>query len=115
MDENLAATLKTAVRERLDYLDHLAIDGDEPSRAALAETEITRLTSAWRVLLDLHSPNEHGRCPHCSSWRRARQHPCTVWTTAHQHLISADGPSAHRTGRHASAAGRSTVAVLGAS
>ncbi|MFD9701354.1 hypothetical protein [Lentzea sp. NPDC059081] len=112
MDEHLAATLTTAVHERVDYLDHLA--ADEPSRAALAETEITRLTSAWRVLLELHAPDGHGRCPHCSTWRRPRR-PCTVWTTAHQHLNCADGSPAHRAGRHASAAGRSTVAVLGAS
>ncbi|MDX8053814.1 hypothetical protein SK571_30975 [Lentzea sp. BCCO 10_0798] len=101
--------------ECLDYLDSLAVDGDEPSRAALAETEITRLTSAWRVLLDLHAPDGQGRCPHCSAWRRPHRHPCTVWTTAHQHLISADGPPAHRTGRHGCVADRSTVVVLAAS
>ena len=115
MDENLAATLKTAVRERLDYLDYLAVDGDEPSRASLAETEIARLTAAWRVLLDLHAPDEHQRCPQCSGWRRPRRHPCTVWTTAHQHLIGAGGPPAAEPGRHASAAGRLTVASLVAS
>lgn len=114
MDENLAATLTTAVHERLDYLDHLAVDGDEQSRAALAETEILRLTTAWRALLDLHAPDERGRCPQCSGWRRPRRHPCTVWITAHQ-LVAADGPSAAEPGRHASAAGRLTVASLVAS
>jgi hypothetical protein len=115
MDEYLASTLSTALTERLDYLDRLVTDGDEPSRAALAETEITRLTGAWRALLDHHAPDEHGRCPECSAWRRPRRHPCTVWTTAHQHLIAGDGSPAAGTGRHAAAAGRPTVAVLGAS
>ena len=115
MDEYLASTLNTAVIERLDYLDRLVTKGDEPSRAALAETEIARLTDAWRALLELHAPDEHGRCPECSGWRRPRRHPCTVWTIAHQHLIAADGSPAAGAGRHAAAAGRSTVAVLGAS
>lgn len=48
MDEYLASTLNTAVFERLDYLDRLATKGDEPSRAALAETEIVRPTRGGR-------------------------------------------------------------------
>ncbi|CAM3756988.1 hypothetical protein KIPE111705_23440 [Kibdelosporangium persicum] len=87
----LTSTLNTAVTERLDYLDRSVTKGDEPSRAALAETEIARLTDAWRALLELHAPDEHGRCPERSGWRRPRRHPCTVWTIAHQHLIAADG------------------------
>lgn len=114
MDENLTATLTAGVYERLDYLDRLALEGDDLSRAALAETEILRLTTAWRELLSQHSPDERGRCPQCSGWRRPHRHPCTVWTTAHQ-LIAADGPSAAEPGRHASAAGRLTVASLVAS
>lgn len=94
MDEYLASTLKTAVIDRLDYLDRLVTDADELSRAALAETEMARLTQAWRDLLDQHAPDAHGRCPQCSGWRHPRRHPCTVWTTAHQHLIAADGPPA---------------------
>ena len=56
MDEYTASTLKVAVIERLDYLDTLVTDADAPSRAALAETEISRLTGAWRALLALHVP-----------------------------------------------------------
>lgn len=115
MDEILAATMRDAVYGRLDYLDRLVTDADEPSRAALADTEISRLTRAWRDLLAAHQPDEHGRCPQCSGWRRPRQHPCSVWTTAHQHVIAADGPPAATSGRHAAAAGRPTVAMLGAS
>lgn len=93
MDEVLAATLRDAVYSRLDYLDRLVADADLPSRAALADTEIARMTTAWRALLVQHQPDENGRCPQCSGWRRPRQHPCSVWTTAHQHLIAADGRS----------------------
>jgi len=115
MDEVLAPTLHAAVIGRLDYLDALITDADERSRAALAETEIARFTAAWRALLDQHAPNERGRCPQCSGWRRGRRFPCTVWTTAHQHLIAADGPPEAGTSRHAAAAGRPTAAVLEAS
>ncbi len=115
MDEILAATLCRAVHGRLDYLDKLAIDADLRSRAALADTEIVRLTAAWRTLPAAHQPDERGRCPECSGWCRPRRHPCSVWTIAHQHLIAADGYPAARTGRHAAAAGPGAVAMLGAS
>ncbi len=115
MDEVLAGTLCRAVHQRLDYLDKLATGADLVSRAALADTEIVRLTSAWRAMLATHQPDEHGRCPECSGWRRPRRHPCSVWRIAHQHLIAADGPSADRGGRHAAATGRSTGVMLDAS
>ena len=88
MDEHPAPTVKTTVIERLDYLDRLATCGDDSSRAALATTEIARLTGAWRSLLEQHAPDEDGRCPRCSGWLRQRRHPCTVWLTAHEHLVA---------------------------
>ncbi|MFL6125933.1 hypothetical protein [Actinophytocola sp.] len=91
MDKYPAPTLAKVVIERLDYLDRLATEGDTPSLASLAETEIARLTEAWRALLELHAPDGHGRCPECSGWRRPRRHPCTVWTTATTILIATDG------------------------
>ncbi|UJW28778.1 hypothetical protein L3Q67_26320 [Saccharothrix sp. AJ9571] len=112
MDEILAGTMCDAVYARLDYLDRLVADGDEPSRAALANTEIPRLTTGWRDLLDAHRPDEHGRCPQCSRWRRPRRHPCSVWTTAHRHLITDDGPRGALSGKHAAATGQPTKAVL---
>jgi len=92
MAEILASTMCDAVYGRLAYLDRLVTGADEPSRAALADTEIFRMTAAWRDLLAAHQSDEHGRCPECSGWRRPRRHPCSVWATAHQHLIAADGP-----------------------
>lgn len=101
MDEVLAATLQGAVHERLDYLDTLVAEADLPSCAALAESEIARLTAAWRAVLAEHQPDGDNRCPQCSGWRRRRRFPCSVWITAHHHLISADGPPAVGLGRHA--------------
>jgi hypothetical protein len=115
MDEVLAATLCEAVYQRLDYLERLISEADLRSRAALADTEIARMTAAWRALLVQHQPDENGRCPQCSGWRHRRTHPCSVWTIAHQHLIAADGPPSSGTGRHAPAAGRPTVERLAAS
>ncbi|WP_410673193.1 hypothetical protein [Amycolatopsis sp. cmx-4-68] len=115
MDEVLAGTLCRAVHQRLDYLDKLATGADLVSRAALADTEIVRLTSAWRTLLAAHQPDARGRCPECSGWRRPRRHPCSVWRIAHQHLIAADGSPADRAGRHAAATGRPAVVTLEAS
>lgn len=89
MDEDSAASVQAAVIERLDYLDNLAINGDHESRAALATTEIARLTGAWRSLLEEHLPDGHGRCPKCSGWRlRQRRRPCTIWLMVHEHLVT---------------------------
>jgi hypothetical protein len=115
MDEVLATTLRDAVHQRLDYLDTLVAEADLQSRAALAESEIARLTTAWRALLAQHQPDEDGRCPQCSGWRRPRKFPCSVWITAHQHLIAADGPLAAGPGRHTRADGRPSVASLATS
>jgi len=110
-----SSSLCDEVYGRLDYLDRLVTDSDLRSRAALADTEISRLTAAWRDLLAAHQPNKHGRCPQCSGWRRPRRHPCSVWTTAHQHLIAADGPPPNGPGRHPAATEPPAVTVLGAS
>lgn len=94
----MAPILDNVVINHLDYLDRLVTEGDEPSRASLAETEMARLTDAWRALLKLHSPDERGRCPECSGWRRPRRHPCTVWTTVTAILVTATPVPAPRAG-----------------
>ncbi|NKE57503.1 hypothetical protein FXN61_11920 [Lentzea sp. PSKA42] len=90
MDEVLAGALRCGIYERLDYLEMLIADGDTTSLAALAETELARLSIAWRALLALHEPDERGRCTRCSGWRRGRLFPCSVWVVAHEHLIAAN-------------------------
>ncbi|MBE1573884.1 hypothetical protein ACFORH_16125 [Amycolatopsis roodepoortensis] len=88
MDEVLTAALRDAVFDRLDYLDRLAGESDQHSKAALADTEIVRLTYAFRALLAEHSSDERGRCKQCSGWLRSRRHPCSVWNIAHRHLLT---------------------------
>ncbi len=103
MDEILAATLSQAVHERLDYLDTLFECADDRSLSALADIEITRLTDTLRDMLDQHRPDARGRCRQCSGLFRHRAHPCSLWTVAHQHLVTADGAGSAGSGRHRSA------------
>ncbi|GAA4552733.1 hypothetical protein [Amycolatopsis samaneae] len=95
MDEVLTSTLQDAVLGRLDDLDTIASDGDERSKAALADSEIIRLTGAWRELLAEHRPDERGRCRACASTPPRRRLRCTVWAAAYRHLI---GDPAERRG-----------------
>lgn len=90
MPHPAALALPTEVYRRLDYLDTLATDGDTASRAALADTEILRLTTAWRDLLAQHHPDSRGQCPRCAGWHRRRRYPCSVWATAYRHLLAGD-------------------------
>lgn len=100
MDEVLASALQGAVFGQLDYLDHLARDGDEQSKAALADTEICRLTGAVRAILADHAPDEQGKCRVCRAmpWRRRAR--CTVWGAAYSHLASDPASRAGPRGRH---------------
>ena len=102
MDEVLTAALRGAVFGRLDYLDRLAQKGDEQSKAALADTEIARLTGAWRALLADHAPDETGQCGACRTrlWRRRIR--CTVWKAAYCHLISDSADRGHEQARRQS-------------
>ncbi|MGW4529163.1 hypothetical protein [Amycolatopsis sp. NPDC004378] len=99
MDEVLSSALRTAVHSRLDYLDTIVAKADEESKSALADTVITQMTGAWRELLAAHEPDERGRCRACSPWRRLGRAGCTVWRTAHRHLIT-DTAERPATGRH---------------
>jgi hypothetical protein len=87
MDEGLARAYRAAIFERLDYLDRLAAKADLRSRAALAQTEIARMSAALRSVLTAHQPDEEWRCPQCSGRRRPRPFPCATWTAVHRHLI----------------------------
>ncbi|MCP2259762.1 hypothetical protein LX15_003471 [Streptoalloteichus tenebrarius] len=108
------SSLREAVLERLDHLDLLATEGDERSRTSLATTEITRMTTAWRALLEQHEPDAGGRCPRCLSrwWLRRRTRPCSVWTTAHEHLVGENVRSSRSP--HALTADQTSVATLAA-
>ncbi|WIX85728.1 hypothetical protein [Amycolatopsis sp. DG1A-15b] len=102
MDEVLNSTLRMAVLTRLDHLDSLARDADEPSKAVLADTVIARLTAAWRELLAAHAPDHRGRCRACATRWGLRRAECSVWRTAHRHLVSDSAQQSPRVagGRH---------------
>jgi hypothetical protein len=70
--------LQDAAYERLNYLDALVAGAGQQSKAALADTEITRLTTAWRALLAEHEPDSRCRCRQCCT-RRRHNHLCSVW------------------------------------
>lgn len=101
MDGVLSSVLRDATYGWLDRLEMLVCSADMPSRAALADAEMGRLISAWRALLAEHEPNEDGRCRRCTGRRRHRRgYRCSVWATAHRHLVVNDAVS-EGPGRHA--------------
>ena len=106
MDHHALSGSPAAVYRHLDYLDTLVADGDTASRAALADTEILRLTAAWRELLAQHHPDRRGRCPRCARWHPRRRNPCSVWATAHRLLLVADTSSPAGVSRRPPAAGQ---------
>jgi hypothetical protein len=102
MDHVLSSALRDAIYGFLARLEMLICDADLPSRAALAESEMPRLINAWRALLVEHEPDEDGLCRCCSGWRKRRRgYRCSVWVTAHRHLVVND-VSGQDVGRHAS-------------
>src|SRR3954447_415156 len=57
MDPGLAAAWQNAVRDHLDHVDRLVLAADVVSRAALAASDIPRLTATLRAVLDAHLPD----------------------------------------------------------
>lgn len=88
MDSVLAAAYQRAIWDRLSYLDRLVSQADQSSLLRLAPGELTTMARAWRELLRAHVPDEEGRCPQCSAWRRARTFPCPVWESAHHSFVA---------------------------
>ena len=96
----LSSALREATYDWLSRLERLARQADEPSRAALAETELVRLTIGWRALLVEHEPDDDGHCRTCAPRWRRNGWRCSVWVSAHRYLVAADPPGVEP-GRHA--------------
>ncbi|SFQ29416.1 hypothetical protein [Amycolatopsis rubida] len=107
MDEVLNSELQTAVHRRLDYLDDMAKNADDPSKSKLADTAIPQLTEGFRDLLAAHDTDELGRCLSCSPRRFFGRVECKVWRSAHQHLIT-DADERATGGRHRLRHGQTT-------
>lgn len=97
MKRAAGATLGKAVWDRLAMLDDLATNGDDRLVLSVARNQLPRLASGWREVLTLHAPDLRGRCSACSTRRQPQPAPCSVWQTAHEHLINASTttPSQH--------------------
>jgi len=104
---DVSAAQRDVLYECLDQLKSLARQGDVPSRAMLADTELVQLIDAWQALLREHEPDEDGRCPSCPARAQRRGYRCTVWATAHRHLVATDPAATNAAGgRHALVEGR---------
>lgn len=80
--------MRRAVLRRLAALDHAAEQTNAGGTLApLARAELQRLADGWRLLLEVHTADEDGRCRACPGRLRKRRWPCKVWLLAHQHLI----------------------------
>lgn len=99
---DVPAAQRDALYGWLKQVKSLAQQGDVPSRAMLADTELTRVLDTLEALLREHEPDEDGRCPSCQARAQRRGYRCAVWATVHKHLLTT-GPAAPDTarGRHA--------------
>lgn len=101
---DVSALSRQSIYDWLDAVERLVALSDQASLAALAQTELVRLTNAWRELLREHEPTEgEERCRTCARRRRYRASRCEVWTSAHRLLIKTDSLSSTEPG-HGSAA-----------
>ena len=82
--------MRRAVLRRLAALDQAAEQTNAGGALApLARAELQRLADGWRLLLEVHTADDEGRCRACPGRLRKRRWPCKVWLLAHQHLIGA--------------------------
>jgi hypothetical protein len=90
--------MRRAVMRRLAMLDQATEHSDAGSLVPLARAELQRLADGWRLLLEVHTADEDGRCRACPGRLRKRRWPCKVWLLAHQHLIGEGNQTSGRSG-----------------
>lgn len=90
MDERLRRILRERVEAYLREAERM-LHGAEPGVAWPAvRVRLLPLAAAWRALLTQHGSGLRGRCRHCDRvFRpgRSRRPLCSVWRTAHAHLV----------------------------
>ncbi|AHI00357.1 hypothetical protein KALB_6999 [Kutzneria albida DSM 43870] len=77
--------LDKSLHDHLSDLVRLAEGADERTAVGLARSELPRMVTALKALLDEHQPDENGRCPTCRSRRFSRRlpSPCRAYLAAH--------------------------------
>lgn len=90
----LADAVGAEIRHRLAALELRASAHPRPVDLELVREGLRVLIGTWRRLLAAHAADEDGRCPECPrGWLRRRRWPCAVWTVAHEHLVTLEGPA----------------------
>ncbi|HEX3790491.1 MAG TPA: hypothetical protein VHW44_21680 [Pseudonocardiaceae bacterium] len=106
MGSSLFGQLDRSLHDRLGDLVRKAERGDDETVLDLARSELPKMVSALRALLDEHRPDDRGRCPTCRRKRFSRRlpSPCRAYLTAHLCLMIADSDTGEppRRLRHAS-------------
>jgi hypothetical protein len=103
---SLFGQLDRSLHDHLGDLVRQAERGDDLTALDLARTELPKMVTALRALLNEHSPDAHGRCPTCRSRRFSRRlpSPCRAYLTAHLCLMIAQERH-HQGARHFREAG----------
>ncbi|MFI9009796.1 hypothetical protein ACIGNX_21440 [Actinosynnema sp. NPDC053489] len=96
MSTTVFSQLDRSLHEHLAALVRLAATGDDRTAVELARSELPRVVTAVKALLDEHTPDEHGRCPTCRTrrWSRRLPSPCRAYLGAQLALtVGGDGRS----------------------
>lgn len=90
MDERLRRVLAERVEAYLHDAERVLRGMDPGASWPAIRARLLPLAVAWRSLLAQHRCGLRGRCRHCDRGfrqRRNRHAMCSVWRTAHAHLV----------------------------
>ncbi|MGH3832764.1 MAG: hypothetical protein ACRDRS_20380 [Pseudonocardiaceae bacterium] len=90
MDERLSRVLRERVEAYLREAERMLRAAEPGAAWPAVRARLLPLATAWRSLLTQHGSGPRGRCRHCDRalrpWR-SRRPLCSVWRTAHAHLV----------------------------
>jgi hypothetical protein len=88
VDERLRRVLRERVQAYLEAVERVLDATQPPAGWARLRSRLRPLLTGWQALLVTHGSGETGRCRHCDRLRWNRRTPCSVWRTAHAHLVA---------------------------
>ncbi|MQA13287.1 MAG: hypothetical protein GEV09_03690 [Pseudonocardiaceae bacterium] len=94
VDERLRRVLRQRVLEYLAGVERMLEATEPPVSWAAVQERMRPLLAGWCALLAIHGAGRRGRCRHCDRIRWQRRAPCSVWRTAHAHLVTGVGGGA---------------------